>query len=556
LEYRVTNISKFIVICVFIIQGFFYGARSDAADGGTVQLDAEKISYEESSGIAAAEGSVRMTDRNFYATAPYLEYDSVTQQVTAVSTEDEAVTLFTQGKYLTGGRLDYNLETRRGKMSDPSGRADVFYVKGSEIEIMPESEAGVKRPVSGDEAETEDDMAAVWRKASLTTCSQPHPHYRLEAKKVTILPGRKLILHRPRAYLGSTAVMASPFDITLQLADDGGGKMRQAIFPRFGYESDKGAGLGLSADFDWGSGSLDIDVIGWTEGIAEGEAVITQQIGEALSVYGGVRREYDKDFDETEWRPRWGAAYSWKGWNVTAAWTRKELLSVEERAGVTTRHILERAPEIGLSSPWFADSATGGHFRFYGAWGRYEDVRWNEHKTYERSGVGAQIRGAVGNSRDFLPFYNVSYTSYFYDDNDIDSQEVLDARAGFLWRLGDVDMKTAYLRQWVWGSSPMIWDRYGVREDIYQEVGFTVPTKSPDYFWRIGVRAAYDIADQELAEMVYKVAYDQHCLIWEALYRDDRRGDDDWMGFTLSIEDLPHGSLRLFGEELADPFSY
>jgi len=145
-----------------------------------------------------------------------------------------------------------------------------------------------------------------------------------------------------------------------------------------------------------------------------------------------------------------------------------------------------------------------------------------------------------------------------YDDDVFDSQEVLNARAGALWNIGSVDFKTAYLRQWVWGRSPLSWDGYGEREELYQEIGVTIPMKSPDYAWIFGVRAAYDVMTEEMAEMIYKVGYNHHCLLWEAVYRDDLRGEDDWMGLTLSIRDLPYGGLRLFGggDDLSDPFSH
>jgi hypothetical protein len=58
--------------------------------------------------------------------------------------------------------------------------------------------------------------------------------------------------------------------------------------------------------------------------------------------------------------------------------------------------------------------------------------------------------------------------------------------------------------------------------------------------------------------MVYKVAYNQHCLLWEVIYRDDLRGDDSWIGLNLSVNDLPSGEFRLFGTEndLSDPFAH
>jgi LPS-assembly protein len=549
---------KIIFILAVFAAPSIAGLRADAAENGAVKLDADLISFEESTGIATAEGNVRMNDGEFHATAPYLEYDNLTQRVTAFSSPSEKVVVFTEGKRLAGDRLDYNLETRRGKMASPAGKVDVFHVRGKEIDVMPSSETPSRRRrvSSGDVGAEDDELAAIWRGATLTTCDESHPHYRLEARTVTIYPGEKMVLHWPKAYLGNVLVMVSPFDITLSLK---GRRANQQIFPRLGYDSDKGVGLGMAGSFNWDRGSLALDFIGWSEGVFEMDALATHQITANLSAYAGLRRAYDKDMDDTDWRPRWGVGYGWNGWNVSAGWTRRELLSVEKRAGEVSRYILERNPEINVSSPWFRDPAVEGNFRVFGVWGNYRDVRWGTSQSYDRTGLGVQVVGEPGAKRNFTPFYNATYVHYMYDDDLYDSQDVVDARVGLLWSAGKFDFKTAYLRQWVWGRSPLAWDAYGEREELYQEIGLTIPMKSPEYSWTLGARAAYDIMAEELAEMVYKVAYNHHCLLWEVVYRDDIRGDDDWMGLSLSIRDLPHGGFRLFGDsdnDLSDPFSH
>ncbi|MDR1133261.1 MAG: hypothetical protein LBL05_03815, partial [Synergistaceae bacterium] len=348
--------------------------------------------------------------------------------------------------------------------------------------------------------------------------------------------------------------MASPFDITISLKGD---RDAQKIFPRLGYDADKGVGLGISGGFGWRGGSLDLDFIGWSEGIFEMDALAVHQIAAGLSVYGGMSRAYDRDLDETEWRPRWGASYAWKGWTLAAGWTKRELLSVERRAGDVSRYELERKPEISLYSPWYDEGIAGGRFRVFGLWGSYRDTRWGTSDSYDRMGFGFQVTGEPWARKGFTPFYNATYQHFMYDDDVSDSQKVLDARLGILWQAGSFDFSTAYLRQWAWGRSPLRWDRYGERDELYQEIGFSVPTDNPDYSWKLGVRAAYDIADEELAEMVYKVSYKHHCLVWDAVFRDDVRGEDDWMGLNLFITDLPHGNLRLFGDgDLSDPFAH
>jgi LPS-assembly protein len=550
---------KFVPLCAALLFLLLSPGISSAADNGELQLDAESISYEESTGIAVAEGSARVTDGDLWVTAPRMEYYSMSQSVTAFASPAERVVLFTEGKRVEGDRLDYDLAARRGTMIRPDGKVDLYYVKGSKVDVMPKPEIPARRraSVSDGSAGQDDDLAALWKDAVCSTCGLSHPHYRLQARSVTVYPGDKMVLHGARVYIGRFLAMASPFDITISLND----RSDQKIFPRLGYDSDKGVGLGIQSGVGWRGGSLALDFIGWSEGIFEMDALAVHQITAGLSVYGGIRREYSKNLEEAEWRPRWGASYAWKGWTLSAGWTRRELLSVERRAGEVFRYELERNPEISLYSPWYKERISGGNFRIFGLWGSYRDrnTRFDISDSYTRTGLGFQITGEPWAKKGFTPFYNAAYTHFMYDDDIFDSQKVLDTRVGVLWKAGNFDFSTAYLRQWVWGRSPLRWDNYAERDELYQEIGFLVPTKNPDYSWKLGMRAAYDIADEELAEMVYKVSYQHHCLVWNAVFRDDVRGDDDWVGLTLSVKDLPNGNLRLFGDSddnISDPFAH
>jgi LPS-assembly protein len=547
---------KFLPLCVALLFLLLSEDISPAAESGEIKLDADSISYEESTGIAVAEGNARVTDGELWVTAPRMEYYSVSQSVTAFSSPDERVVLFTEGKRVEGDRLDYDLVTRRGTMTQPRGKVDLYYVKGSAVDVMPKSETPARRGKSAAAADENEDLAALWKDAVCTTCGLSHPHYRLKAKNVTVYPGDKMILHGARVYIGRFLAMASPFDITISLRPDRG---EHKIFPRLGYDAEKGVGLGVSGGVGWRGGSLDLDFIGWSKGIFEMDALAVHRIVAGLSVYSGVRRAYNKDLDEAEWRPRWGVSYEWRGWTLSSGWTKHELLSVERRAGEVLRYELEREPEISLYSPWYDEKIAGGRFRVFGLWGSYRDT-WERMSgpSYSRTGLGFQIAGEPWSGKGFTPFYNATYQYFSYDDA-FDSQKVLDARLGLLLEAGSFDFSTAYLRQWVWGRSPLRWDNYGNRDELYQEIGFRVPTKNSDYSWKLGLRAAYDITAEELAEMVYKISYKHHCLVWDAVFRDDVRGEDDWMGLNLSIIDLPHGNLRLFSDSengLSDPFAH
>lgn len=547
--YGVTTKKLLFAISVF----FAMSLRTPlyAADPGKIQLDADRISFEEGSGVAIAEGNVRINNSDLRLFAPYVEYDSFENHVRATSSPEGGITFITAAGRLSGEKLDYNLSTREGFLTNPNGKIDAFYVKGETLEVKPASEVRSVKREKGDEGEPED-MAANWSHASLTTCNEPKPHYRLEAKSVTVIENSSLVIKKPKVYFGNRMIFAYPFDYYVSLKETDR-RRRQVLFPKIGYESNKGAGLGLTGGYGWDSGFAELEVIGWTDDIWEGELYATQDITDSLSVYADISRAYDKDRDLTKWRPGWGLDYDNAGWRMRAAWSQRELVTLEKRAGRDSRYVVWKEPEIDIMTPWFDDPAAGGKFRLLASWGRYEDATYGRGETIRRTGLGAQIYGELGNPREnFHPFYNAVYWYYDYDADDSDSQRLLDTVLGIRWKLGNFDMESAYLRRWSWGSSPMYWDAYDPREEVYQEIGYTIPTHKPEISWKLGVRAAYDLRDDDLSEMLYKVAYDQHCMLWEAIYRDDRGGDDSWFGLKLTIKAFPESGVRLSGN---DPFN-
>ncbi|MDR1019915.1 MAG: hypothetical protein LBL73_04070 [Synergistaceae bacterium] len=514
-----------------------------------VNLDADRISYEDTTGVATAEGDVKISNDEITVLAPYMEYDSSNQSVRAVSTPDGGVTLMSAGNRINGERLDYNLTTRRGVFTRPNGRVDAFFVKGESIEVMPLSDVTGKKAASGSETE---DLAARWSGAVITTCNYPHPHYRLEARELSVIPDRRVIIRKPKVFLGETLVFTYPFDFVSNI--DGKSRLnKRSVFPKIGYESGKGMGIGISGPFVWDTGELDIEAIWWSENIIEGEAFVRQQVAPGLTAFARLAREHDKDRDQTRWRPKWGFWYD-HGWQFEAAWSQRELVTLEKRAGSDSRYVVWRKPELNFVSPWIDDAASHGRYRFMGSWGKYEDVTSGvTSPVVERYGAGVQIEGTLENqSLNFQPFYNAIYWYYGYDAQESRTQQIADAVLGARWKLGNFDMESAYVRRWVWGDSPMSWDSYDPREDVYQQVAVTLPTGNPDFWWQLALRGAYSVKDETLDEMLYKVVYNQHCLQWEVIYRDDRSGNDNWMGLNLTINAYPESSVRLAG---TDPFN-
>lgn len=545
-------------IAAFFICSLLSGVptAASASDAAPMKLDADKITFDDATGVASAEGSVSVQNSDMRLYAPYVEYDSYSGVVRAESTSEGGITFITKQGRLSGERMEYDIKAREGVFIRPNGKVDAFYVKGDSLEVKPATRSNViseKRRM----ALSDDLISAEWNAASVTTCAYPHPHYRFEASKLTVVEGEFVIVSKPKVFMGEKHIFSYPFDYFISLKESDR-RRKQSIFPKLGYESSKGAGLGLSAGLGWGSGFAELDAIAWTKNIYEGSLFIAQDITNDMYVYADLRREYDKDNDETKWRPGWGLRYERNGWQVDASWAQRSLITSEKRAGRDSRYVVWKEPEINIMSPWFDDQVyLGNKFRLMGSWGRYEDATFGSTPKVERAGLGAQVQGEFLNDREaFRPFYNVVYWYYRYDSDlsDLKSQQILEGVVGVDWKIGRrFDMQTAYLRRWTWGESPMVWDGYDKREEVYQQVYYSMPTKDKDISWRLGVRAAYDIDDKDIAEMVYSVAYDQHCMLWEAVFRDDRAGTDDWFGLSLTINAFPRSGLRLSGSNIYDP---
>lgn len=546
------SIKRSLVLCITIVIACLCNGAF-AADGiGDVKIDADTISFSQGDGVAAADGNVRISNGQMRLFAPHVEYDSSSHVIDAEADSRGSVTFITPSGRLSGQKLRYDVMDRHGIFTHPSGKIDRFYVKGESLEVLPLSEVPNVRKRKGTVI-GEDDMSAEWSGASITTCDRPDPHYRFEASSLIIHEGVSAIIKSPKVYLGSKPIFSYPFDYYIPLARTER-RHRQAIFPKIGYESQKGAGLGLTAGYGWTSGFVDVGLIGWTEGMIESEISITQDIGESSYVYAELDRLYDKDSDVTQWRPTVSVRTELSGWTADLTWSQRQLMTLEKRAGVDSRYVVWKRPEFSVISPWMDDVASGGRFRVMASWGEYEDAIYRPGELYRRYGFGAQLKGESNDRRQkFKPFYNAVYWFNRYADDASSTQQILDAALGVRWSLGKFDLETAYLRRWRWGSSPMRWDLYDDRQEIYQGATIVLPTKDKEINWQLGVRAAYDIDDKKISEMVYKVGYDMHCMLWEAVYRDDRIGSDQWFGLNLTVKAFPDSTARLGTAEMFDP---
>ena len=220
-----------ILACTFFLTPLY--AEDDRDE---VHIDADSVVYQENTGIATADGNVKVRSKTMRLFAPHVEYNSNSQLVEAFSDERGKVDLFSGPDRLTGEHLTYSLETRRGVLTDASGKMEALFMQGNDVRVMPMEDAvkfGVlKSRPKKKKTDAEDEQITEWLNVTTTTCDFEKPHYRLKSKKVVIIPNKKMIIRRPRVYIGEKCIFTYPFDYVARL-----GPREQSLLPYFAYDS-------------------------------------------------------------------------------------------------------------------------------------------------------------------------------------------------------------------------------------------------------------------------------------------------------------------------------
>lgn len=534
-----------ILACTFFLTPLY--AEDDRDE---VHIDADSVVYQENTGIATADGNVKVRSKTMRLFAPHVEYNSNSQLVEAFSDERGKVDLFSGPDRLTGEHLTYSLETRRGVLTDASGKMEALFMKGNDVRVMPMEDAvkfGVlKSRPKKKKTDAEDEQITEWLNVTTTTCDFEKPHYRLKSKKVVIIPNKKMIIRRPRVYIGEKCIFTYPFDYVARL-----GPREQSLLPYFAYDSNKGMGGGLKGYVDLGTvGELKVNAIYWSDNMWEARLRYSRDILlEGLSVFLESDRLYDSDSEEIMWRPKWGLEYNApNGWRAVLYQAQRELIETEMRPGVEQRFNVWTDPEFGIYSPWYGDASDWGRIRFFGIYGRYQDNLATVQPWRERILFGAEMTGSpdVGNFF-FKPFYGARYVYHTYEGGD-QTQDLIDGWLGVSWKIGDFSFSSMYFRRWADGSSPLAWDRYADNENFYQTVSFPLPFGASWEKWTFSVTAAYDNISREIASMYYSVNYNKHCTTWHLWISDNKAGDEIKAGLFFYINAYPDIKIGIQSE--------
>ena len=520
-----------------------------ADEPGKVVLNADRVSYNDERGQASAEGKAVLNYEGATIRAERIEYDAHSQKVQAMPLPGEKVVLQAGGKSLAGDRLDYDLETKEGVLSGagtslPVG-AGTLYVHGEEIEVLPWDRA-VERGLVHGRPGRPDEYLAEWRNVVLTTCALDHPHYRIESKTISFVPGRSVVAKRPRLYLGNTYLFTSPMDYVVRIDRRA---MKYSIMPYLQSSETRGTGGGVTGSLAWDSGSLSVGVAVWSKAGMEWMAEVEQALGGGFSVKGGVAYSWDELWDETVWRPYASFSFERDGWRAALNWSRNEYIQDQKDLRDDYKGLLERRPEVEVRSPWFRISPESW-VSLSASWGSYR-----EETAALRSDVisrwGAGFRGYYEKSlgADLDLFFKSQGEAWFYDKDGAD-QQMLWGLTGLRYRIGALELATAYERRYAWGEGAMLWDRYRERERLHQKLRFPM---GREVFGL--VRGSYDLEQSEVDEVHYALQWITDCMKWELSYTDDRSsGGEGRVGLSLSILAFPDTPAS-FGQEVdEDPF--
>jgi LPS-assembly protein len=543
----------FALILCFALS-FFTGAkgfspsRAFAEEPQNVTLDAERVSYEDETGKASAQGNAVLTYRDMTIRAERIDYDAVSQKIKASSIPGSPVTLQGMGNTVTGEELEFDLDTSEGVLTGARSNLPVgegtLYVTGG-IQVLPYALAMERGLVGG---KAQNSLVVEGKNVSVTTCALDHPHYRIEAKSIIFVPGQRVVAKKPRLYLGDTFVFAYPLDYIIRIDRRA---LQHAIMPHIQYSQEKGTGVGLSGALGWETGSVSLGMTYWSEIDLEWETEVEQSLGGGFSVTAGVQYSWDEAWREKIYRPRASLLYGNKGWQAAVRWTRDEYIEDRKDSLYDYKGRLDRKPEFSVLTPWMKEPVFGvSSFRLGVLGGSYqENTPTFASGTVTRYGATLQSYAEVplGKAAEF--FMNSRYGAWFYDKNDLD-QEIAEGLLGLRYNLGFLEMASGYEHRRVWGKSPMLWDSFRDAERLHQKIRFPV---GQELF--VVLRGSYDLNESLVDEVVYALQWINDCVKWELLYRDERTSDaEDKISLSMSLLAFPNTPAS-FGEyKDADPF--
>ncbi len=514
-----------------------------------VVLNANRVSYNDMTGEASAQGNAVLKYKGATIEAERIDYNSNTQKVEAMPLPGDQVKLSSHGRTVKGDHLDYDLNTREGVLhgarTQLAAGEGTLFVYGGQIDVIPWDTAVEKGLVNGKKGEP-GDYIAQWRDVTLTTCELDHPHYRLVSKKISFIPGRRVVAKRPRIYIGNTYLFTLPTDYVVNLKKSA---LKYSFMPHINHSDSKGTGAGVTGTLGWDTGSLSFGIAGASKTGVEFMFEVEQELSTEFKIMVGVDYSWDEVWNERVWRPRAALTYEKNGWTARLRWTHDEYIEDQKDSTTKYKGRLDRKPELTVSTPWFKTSPYSW-LTLTAMYGAYSEEMYGSSMSVTTK-YGLEMHSYF--EKTLWPnvevFSDTTGGVWFYDRNDAD-HEMLRSFTGLRYKIGLVELGTAYERRYIWGESPMSWDQNKMRKRIHQKVRF--PLGREIYF---AFRGSYDIEESMVDRAMYSLQWVVDCMTWDLHYINDRTsGKDNKFGLTMSINAFPNTPASFGERPEKDPF--
>lgn len=161
-----------------------------------VKLRARRFQYNQDTGVMVAEGEVVVSYQDVVIRADRVVANLKTNDVQA----EGNVVIEAGVQTVRGRRLDYNLDSRQGRISQAASQYTGPMVLGK-VSVRAEIIQGVL------------DSTTTAREAFCTTCEGPNPVVYLTARELTVHPGDKIIGRHMSVWVGGRRIVTWPYFI-------------------------------------------------------------------------------------------------------------------------------------------------------------------------------------------------------------------------------------------------------------------------------------------------------------------------------------------------------
>ena len=414
-----------------------------------VTLNADRVSFNDETGQAYAEGNAILTYQDTTIKAERIEYDADTQKVDAMPMPGEKIIMTNKAQVIRGDRLNYDLNTQEGILTGAAVRVPVgdaggtMYVYGNEINVIPWDIAVERGLVKGKPQE----YIIEWKDVLLTTCALEHPHYRLEAKVVSFVPGKSVTAHKPRIFLGNTYLFTLPFDYVAPVQRK---PLRYTFFPYYQKSEEKGTTGGITGTLGWATGRASLGFSYSDKAHFEFMAEIEQELNDDFTLTVGTEHSWDELWNDKVWRPYSSLHYHHNGWDAFLNWSRNEFIEDQKDSTNKYEGRLDRRPEFIGWAPWFRN--------FPYSWmrininvGSYKETMYDnpEGEVTTRYGTGfrnyyERFLNPLGSVSVFL---DTEGLAWFYDRDQAD-HEMLRNFLGLRYVIGALELGSGFERQY------------------------------------------------------------------------------------------------------------